>query len=153
MILRRKVHIGSGLRTPDNKKFVKISWMAGHEVGAKTRVFYAVGKVRGSDEYYETLCEEWDHDAWLKKYPTTYMKWLKHLFWKTDENNTPMPPDKGKLPQKHGGGVVEAGSVDDVPPGWPHRLHRDDKASVVSYNLNNGTWCSSPFVIVYGGFV
>ena len=138
ILVRRKVHLGAGLRTPDGQRFVKISSMAGKDVGSQTRTFYAVGQVRGSDEEYETLCEEWDHAAWKKKYPDTYQDWLDHLFWATNDQGVPQLPKGRKLETRKGGGLLQINDVSMLPEGWCHRLHRDEKAGVTAYELNNG---------------
>lgn len=142
MRLRNNAHFGAGLRTPDGSRFVRISVLGGKVVGEQVRTFYAVGQVRGSDAYYETITEEWDHEAWKEKYGARYQKWLDHLFWATDVNNHPQRPKnkKGRLEERPGGGVLQNGSVSDLPEGWLYRLHRDEKAGVDAYNQNKGKW-------------
>ena len=140
---REQIHLGAGLRTPDDKAFVKVTTLAGRKSLPKARQFYAVGRLRAADTDYRTDCVEWDHEVWKERYPATYENWLAHLFWGLDASTgLPQRPKGGKLEQKKSGGPLMVDVPQSTrPPGWPLRCHRDEKACLPEYKKNSGKSC------------
>lgn len=129
---RKHVHIGAGLRTPDGKRFVSV--LLRDERKTKSVVVWPViGKTR-SELPEETVCELWDHEKWLQKYPN-YEEWLAKVLWATDSvTGAPILPKSLVIVP----GVPVAS--DELPPGWPLRAHRDDKAHRSVYRSQNSEY-------------